>query len=59
MKKYEVNYYDCNTGATSPVDVITVSDNYTVDDYIRDCNEYMDEPWDTENGEITFIEIED
>lgn len=59
MKKYEVNYYDYNTGAESPIDVITVDDDYTVEDYINDCNENMEEPWDTENGEIVFYEIED
>lgn len=59
MKKYEVNYYDYNTGAESPVDVIEVEDDYTVEDYISDCNDNMEEPWDTENGEIRFYEIED
>lgn len=37
MCRFEVNYRDSETGAVSPIDVITESENYTSDDYIRDC----------------------
>lgn len=59
MKKYEVNYTDHETGATSPIDVINVENDYTVEDYISDCESNMEEPWDTENGTITFMEVEE
>lgn len=37
MKEYVVWFTDHETGATSPIDNITESDNYTADDYINDC----------------------
>lgn len=59
MKIIEVNYHDYTTGATSPIDTIEVGENFTVEDYISNCNDNMDEPWNTENGEIIFLEIDD
>ena len=56
MKKYEVDFTDATTGAESPIDTITVSDDYTPDDYIKDC---AGNGVDWGNGEITFVEIEE
>lgn len=45
MSKYEVNFYDPENGATSPIDVIEAPDNYTSDDYISDCLSNADEEY--------------
>lgn len=60
MKKYEVNFTDNNTGATSAIDTIIASDNYTATDYLKDCEENADSEWCEmlKNGEITLIEID-
>lgn len=56
MKKYEVDFTDEITGATSPIDVIEVEDDYTPAQYVEDCASngcYWGK------GEISFVEIED
>ena len=60
MKKYEVNFTDNNTGATSAIDTITAADNYTAADYIKDCNNNADSEWCEmlANGKITLVEID-
>ena len=59
MKKYTVNFYDYNNGATSAIDTIEVEDNYTPEQYIEDCmfndSEYAEM---LQNGEVTFEEVE-
>lgn len=59
MKKYTVNFYDYNNGATSAIDTIEVEDNYTPEQYIEECmindSDYAEM---LQNGEITFEEIE-
>lgn len=62
MKKYSVCYYDFRNGAESPIDVIEVDDDYTVEDYIKDCSDNdftgsFDEL--VENGEFKFYEVEE
>lgn len=59
MKRYEVDYKDYRNGTITPVDNIEVEDDYTVEDYNMECYWNMEEPWDLENGEIIFVEIED
>jgi hypothetical protein len=61
MKKYEVDYTDNDTGATSPIDTIEADDNYTAADYIRDCKAGADKEWNDmlKNGTVELIEIED
>ena len=56
MKRIEVNFYDFETGATSPVDVITVPDGYTEKDYVNDCMRYADNEYVEmlKNGKILF-----
>lgn len=56
MKKFEVDFYDYATGATSPIDTIIVPDDYTPRDYARDCERNGIE-W--LNGMFIFYEIED
>ena len=56
MKKFEVDFRDYNTGATSPIDTIEVADNYTPEQYVKDCAA-NDVYWG--DGEIIFVEIED
>jgi hypothetical protein len=59
MKKYEVNFTDYETGATSPIDTVIKPDGYTADQYIKDCKENADDEWNRmlENGEVTLVEI--
>lgn len=59
MKKYEVNFTDCETRATSPIDTVIKPDGYTADQYIKDCKENADDEWNRmlENGEVTLVEI--
>lgn len=45
--KYQVEFYDYRTGATSPIDTIEAPAGYTAEQYIRDCEanaepEYID-----------------
>ena len=37
MKRFEVDYTDPVSGAVSPIDVITVPDGYTAEQYVEDC----------------------
>lgn len=61
MKKFEVNYHDYETGATSAIDNIEVVEGYTAQDYLRDYKENCDAGLENiyDNGEILFFEIED
>jgi len=43
--KYQINYTDPTTGATSPIDTVDAYEGYTAEDYIRDCRENADEDW--------------
>ncbi len=60
MKKYQVDFTDNNTGATSAIDTITAADNYTAADYIRDCEDNADTDYVKmiKSGTITLNEIE-
>lgn len=57
MKHYEVNFYDYRNGATSPIDVIIASDDYTAEQYIADCSENADDEWNEmlSNGEVQLF----
>ena len=61
MKKYQVEFYDYNNGAMSPIDTITVPDDYTPQDYLEDfksnCDPREENAYD--NGEISFTELEE
>lgn len=59
--KYEVNFTDYNTGATSAIDTVIGPQDYTADQYIRDCRENADDEWNElfELGEITLIAIDE
>ena len=48
MKKYIVNAIDKKNGAVSPIDIIEVDDNYTVENYISDCSDN----WDSDQMEM-------
>ena len=58
MKRYEVNI--TINGVTSEIDTITVADNYTAEDYVRDCEENADSEWCEmlRTGDVTIIEID-
>lgn len=43
--KYEVNYYDPDNGAWSPIDVIETSREWMPGDYIEYCNGNADYEW--------------
>lgn len=57
--RYEVNFTDATTGATSPIDVITAIEGYTAEDYIRDCNDNADDDWNEmlANGTVELTPI--
>lgn len=59
--KYEVNFTDYNTGATSAIDTVIGPENYTADQYIRDCKENAEDEWNDmlEMGEVTLIAIDE
>ena len=56
MKKYQVNYTDNTTGATSAIDTITADNNYTAENYINDCMANADNDYCEmlKNGTITL-----
>lgn len=60
MKKYQVNFTDSQTGATSAIDIITEKDGYTAEDYIRDCDANADSDYCDmlHSGEVTLEEID-
>ena len=60
MKRYQVDFTDNNTGVTSAIDTITAADNYTAEDYIKDCNDNADIDYIEmlKNGTITLCEID-
>lgn len=61
--KYEVNYYDPENGAWSPIDVIEGPEGYTAKQYISDCDTNADEWWwemlHTEGSVIELIAVID
>lgn len=59
--KYQINFKDNTTGATSAIDTIEATTGYTADDYIRDCQENADDEWCKmlENGTVTIEQIEE
>lgn len=59
--KYEVDFYDYENGATSPIDTIEIKDeaNYTPEDYIKDCIENGCDEEMFSHGEVIFIAIMD
>ncbi len=61
MKKYEVNYTDYETGATSPIDTVIRPDGYTAEQYIKDCADNADADWNEmlNGGTVTLAEIDD
>ena len=59
--KYEIDYIDPITGATSPIDNVEAPKGYTADDYIRGCRENADQEWVDmiESGTVIVVELED
>lgn len=60
MKKFEVDFYDYSNGATSPIGIIIADDNYTAEDYVRDCEHNADDDWCEmlKGGRVTLVEVE-
>lgn len=60
-RKYEVEFTDNRTGATSPIDTIEAEAGYTAEQYIKDCRENADPEWVEmlEAGEVHLVEIEE
>lgn len=58
--RYQVDYTDPDTGATSPIDTISARAGYTADDYIRDCDANADSDWCEmlHRGTITLLELD-
>lgn len=61
MRKYEIDYTDPETGATSPIDTQYADEGYTAEQYIADCERNADEDWCEmlRNGTVEVIEIAD
>lgn len=61
MTKYQVDFYDPDNGATSPIDTINAPDGYTAEDYIRDCRKNADDDFIVmiERGTVTLTPIEE
>lgn len=61
MVKYEVLFTDSTTGAKSSIDVIEAIDNYTADDYIKDCKDNADDDWNNmlSNGTVELTPVYD
>ena len=59
MKKYEVNFTDNQTGATSPIDTVVKPEGYTAQAYIDDCMENADDEWNAmlAGGTVTLTEV--
>ena len=59
--KYEVDYYDPENGATSPIDTLDAPEGYTAEDYISDCESNADDEYCKmlARGKVTLISIED
>lgn len=58
MRKYEVNYTDHETGATSPIETVVRPSNYTAEQYIRECLDNADDDWNAmlARGTVTITE---
>lgn len=58
--RYQVDYTDPDTGATSPIDTISARAGYTADDYIRDCDANADSDWCEmlHRGSVTLQELD-
>lgn len=56
---YTVEYTDPETGATSPIDIIRATGEYTAENYIDDCNENADQEYCEmlNRGEIKLVEM--
>lgn len=59
--KYEVDFYDNATGATSAIDTIEAPVGYTAADYVRDCKKNADDEWNEmlEGGDVTLVALEE
>ena len=56
--KYQVEYFDPENGATSPIDTIEGSGDVTADDYIKCCEIAGSDILDMRGrGEVTLMEV--
>ena len=58
--KYQVEFTDYRTGATSPIDVIEEESGLTPEKYIELCKENADDEWNEmlEHGSVYLINLE-
>lgn len=54
--KYQVNFKNYETGATSEIDVIEARKGYTAEEYVDDCLHNADDDWNEmlEHGKVTL-----
>jgi len=59
--KYEVDFTDSRTGATSPIDTVVAPEGYTAEQYLNDCRENGDQAWIDmlEQGTVKLVAIDD
>lgn len=58
--KYQVEFTDYRTGATSPIDVIEEEAGLTPEKYMELCKENADDEWNEmlEQGDVYLINLE-
>ena len=58
--KFEVDFTDPITKATSPIDNIEAPESYTAEDYIKDCENATDQDYIDmiKSGKITLVPVE-
>ena len=59
--KYQINYTDPATGATSPIDTVSAKPGYTAEEYIAACDQNADQEWCDmlHAGTVTVEALED
>lgn len=60
MKRYQVDFKDDVTGATSAIDTVVKPDGYTAQAYIDECMDNADDEWIEmlAGGKITLTEVD-
>lgn len=58
-RKYEIDFTDSETGATSPIDTQDVDGEYTAEQYIADCERNADPEWIEmlKSGTVEVVEV--
>ena len=57
--KYQINYTDNRTGATSEIDTVHENPGFTAEDYLASCRKYADQEWNDmlDAGTVTVLNV--